>query len=94
MDVFDSALGVGGELRQRCAARRRAIEVAPNRVEDANLAQVFRIFGRPARTATCDCERSMEPAIPQTLFLMSDPTVLKKITDGPAQEAAGGKEDR
>jgi hypothetical protein len=55
------------------------------------LSQVFRIFGRPARTTTCDCERSMEPAIPQTLFLMSDPTVLKKITEGRLKKLLAAK---
>src|SRR5262249_55065814 len=35
-----------------------------------------------ARASTCDCERPKEPAVPQTLFLMTDPAVLKKITDG------------
>ena len=34
----------------------------------------FRIFGRPPRTTACDCERAMEPALPQKLFLMADPT--------------------
>jgi hypothetical protein len=46
------------------------------------LATIFRTFGRPARTTTCDCERSAEPAVPQTLFLMSDPSLLKKLTAG------------
>jgi hypothetical protein len=82
VDVLDSALGCSADLGKDVPPGARAVEVAPNRVEDANLAQLFRVFGRPARTATCDCERSTEPAIPQTLFLMSDPTVLKKITDG------------
>jgi hypothetical protein len=82
VDVLDAALGASEDFGKDVPPGVRAVEVAPNHVQDANLAQVFRIFGRPARTATCDCERSMEPAIPQTLFLMSDPTVLKKITDG------------
>src|SRR5262249_37554432 len=67
----------------------RAIGVAPNRVRDRHLATVFRIFGRPERTAPCDCERSSEPALPQTLFLMTDPKLLKKITGGRAGSLPG-----
>ena len=81
-DALDAALGAtedfGPELPPRC----RAIEAAPNRIQNAHLATIFRIFGRPARTTTCDCERSAEPAVPQTLFLMSDPVLLKKLTSG------------
>src|SRR5262249_46806450 len=57
-------------------------EVAPNRVRDAHLARVFRLFGRPERSATCDCERTPEPALPQALFLMTDARLLKKLRDG------------
>ncbi|HMF12904.1 MAG TPA: DUF1553 domain-containing protein, partial [Gemmataceae bacterium] len=63
----------------------RAIEIAPNRVRDPHLATIFRIFGRPARTLSCDCERSQEPAVPQTLFLMSDPALLAKMEKGRLQ---------
>ena len=32
------------------------------------------------RTTACDCERAMEPALPQTLFRMTDPDLLRKMT--------------
>lgn len=82
VDVLNSALGTLEDFGQDAPAGARAIEIAPNRVRSPELAQIFRVFGRPARTSTCDCERSMEPAAPQTLFLMSDPHVLKKIAGG------------
>jgi hypothetical protein len=82
VDVLNSALGTSEDFGPDAEAGARAIEVAPNRVRNPELAQIFRVFGRPARTSTCDCERSMEPAAPQTLFLMSDPHVLKKIASG------------
>jgi hypothetical protein len=82
VDVLNAALGTSEDFGPDAPAGARAIEVAPNRVRNAELAQIFRVFGRPARTSTCDCERSMEPAAPQTLFLMSDPHVLNKITGG------------
>src|SRR5262249_55471871 len=54
----------------------------PNRIQNPDLASIFRIFGRPPRTAACDCERSMEPAVPQTLFTMIDENLMKKIKTG------------
>lgn len=82
VDVLDAALGVKENFGEGIPRGVRAIEIAPSRVRDAHLATIFRIFGRPARTLTCDCERSQEPAVPQTLFLMSDPTLLTKIEKG------------
>ncbi len=81
-DALDAALGVTEDFGPGLPPGCRAIEVAPNRVRNEHLAMIFRTFGRPARTATCDCERSAEPAVPQTLFLMSDPVLLKKLTTG------------
>ena len=60
----------------------RAIEIATNRVASPDLARVFRIFGRPERVAICDCERPSKPALPQTLFLMTDAALLEKIKSG------------
>jgi hypothetical protein len=81
-DALDAALGVTEERGPGLPPRCLAIEVAPNRVQNEHLAMIFRTFGRPARTTTCDCERSADPAVPQTLFLMSDPALLKKLTTG------------
>ncbi|MBI3468032.1 MAG: DUF1549 domain-containing protein [Planctomycetes bacterium] len=32
----------------------------------------LRAFGQPERATTCDCERSMEPSLTQSLYLMND----------------------
>ena len=82
VDVLNAALGVTEDFGEGVPPGARAIEIAPNRVRNAHLANVFRIFGRPARTLSCDCERSQEPAVPQTLFLMSDPALLEKMSQG------------
>lgn len=83
VDVLDSALGVsedfGGKGGTDVPAGSRAIEVAPSRVQSPNLAYIFRIFGRPPRTSACDCERAADPALPQTLFLMTDQGLLGKL---------------
>ena len=86
-----AADGRGGRGRAERGAGRRARSSGPatrpgrarrwsrsasSRLQNPNLAYAFRIFGRPPRTTACDCERAMEPALPQTLFRMTDPTLL------------------
>jgi hypothetical protein len=82
LDVLDDALGASEEFGPDAPPHSRAIEVASNRVHSPHAARVFRVFGRPGRTTTCDCERPTDPALPQTLYLMSDPVLLEKITTG------------
>lgn len=82
VDVLNSALGVPGDLGPKSndiPPNSRAIEVGPSRVQNGNLAYIFRIFGRPPRTSACDCERALDPALPQTLFLMTDQSLLAKF---------------
>jgi hypothetical protein len=83
VDVVNSALGVAEDFskagRDMPPGCQRAIEVGASRVQNANLAYVFRTFGRPPRTSACDCERAMEPALPQTLYLMTDQALLNKL---------------
>jgi hypothetical protein len=82
LDVLNDALGSSEDFGSDAPPHSRAIEVASNRVKAPHAARVFRIFGRPARTTTCDCERSTGPILPQTLYVMSDPELLRKLTDG------------
>jgi hypothetical protein len=71
----------------------KAVEVGASQFQNPALAYAFRIFGRPPRTTACDCERAMEPALPQTLFLMTDQNVLSKLNDstGRLQKLIGSK---
>ncbi len=82
VDVLNDALGTQEDLGSDAPPGRRAIEVASNRVQAPHLARLFQVFGRPPRAATCDCERRHDPALPQTLFLMTDPLLLEKIRTG------------
>jgi hypothetical protein len=82
VDVLSSALGVAEDLGPEVPRGSRAIEVAPNRVQAPHLARIFRVFGRPVRATTCDCERPREPTIAQTLFLMTDPVLLGRMEKG------------
>ncbi len=82
LDVLNDAVGAKEEFGDDAPPGSRAVEVATNRVRADHAARVFRVFGRPARASTCDCERASGPALPQTLFLMADPALLKKLSGG------------
>ncbi|MBL8797343.1 MAG: DUF1553 domain-containing protein [Planctomycetia bacterium] len=56
----------------------RAIEAAPSRLQGSE-SYALTIFGRPQRQQNCDCERSAQPALPQTLYLFNDTELLNKI---------------
>ncbi len=89
VDALNTALGVAGDFGADAPKGARAIEIATNRVTSPDLARVFRIFGRPARVAICDCERPDKPALPQTLFLMTDAALLDKIKSGRLKDLVG-----
>ena len=56
---------------------------------DTNVTSYFlSAFGRPQREFTCECERSAEPNVTQTLHLANGKTLNDKL------KAAGGKIDR
>ncbi len=55
----------------------RAIQVWDNRVPS----YFFRIFGRPVRASVCECERSSEPSMAQSLHLLNSPEIMAKIQD-------------
>ncbi len=95
VDVLNAALGVEEKFagQDEAPAGTKMVEVGASRLTNANLAYVLRIFGRPPRTTACDCERAMEPALPQTLFRMTDAAVLAKFTaaDGRVAKLAKAK---
>lgn len=88
VDALDAALGVPGEFGPDAPKGARAIEIATNRVASPDLARVFRVLGRPERASVCDCERPKAPALPQTLFLMTDAPLIAKLKAGRAQGLA------
>jgi hypothetical protein len=82
VDVLHAALGTSGDCGPDVPKGARAIEVAPNRITQAEVARAFRVFGRPARNLTCACEPPREPALAQTLYLMTDRSVLDQLARG------------
>ncbi len=93
LDVLNAALGVTEKWSPDVKPGSRAIQVGASQIQNPSLAYAFRIFGRPPRTAACDCERAMEPALPQKLYLMTDVNVLQKINaaDGRLQKLLQSK---
>jgi len=88
VDVVNDALGTsetynaGNDPGSKNLDGRRMTEIGSSRTNNPNLTYALRIFGRPPRTTACDCERAMEPALPQTLFRMTDNGLLGKMRDG------------
>jgi hypothetical protein len=79
VDAIAQATGVPPQFDLKDAPPgTRAIEVAPSRLLGAE-AYALSIFGRPQRQQNCDCERSAQPALPQTLYLFNDTELLNKI---------------
>jgi hypothetical protein len=96
LDVIDSALGVTDNYGKDVRPGSRAVEIGPSQVQVQQLNYVLRVFGRPPRTTACDCERASEPALPQTLYLMTDPALQAKLQapKGRLQQLLkGGKSD-
>jgi hypothetical protein len=79
VDVLNDALGTRERWGPQAPAGARAIEVGASRIQNQAVAYAFRVFGRPPRTTACDCERALEPALPQKLFLMADAALLNKL---------------
>jgi hypothetical protein len=91
VDVLNSALSATEAFGPEAPANVRAVEVGSSRIQNATVGYAMRIFGKPPRTTACDCERAMEPALPQKLFLMSNPIIQGKITKGRVQELVRSK---
>jgi hypothetical protein len=90
VDVLNTALGATENFGADAPQGARAIEVGSSRMQNGNLAFAFRVFGRPPRTSACDCERALDPALPQTLFRMTDSLLLTKLEKGRLQQLLAG----
>jgi len=82
VDVLNAALGVEQQFLADAPDGERAIQVASTQVRDGNLRNTFRIFGRSGRKSACDCDGSVEPSLSQTLYMMTDDLVMRRIRNG------------
>ncbi|PQO36487.1 DUF1549 domain-containing protein [Blastopirellula marina] len=46
-----------------------------------NAQYALQVFGRSTRDSNCECDRSMEASLLQTVYLQNDSEVLKRLTD-------------
>ncbi|MEQ8789023.1 MAG: DUF1549 domain-containing protein [Pirellulaceae bacterium] len=73
----DRAAGFQKELENRALG----IAGAGNRNQTRGPLYALTVFGRSARESNCDCDRSMESSLLQTVFLQNDSEMLAMIDD-------------
>jgi hypothetical protein len=68
-DINDRAIGPVGV----------ASYVKAGKAAKGNDGYFLTLFGKPTRETNCDCERSTDPTLLQTLFTRNDPNLLSRI---------------
>jgi hypothetical protein len=53
--------------------------IGPNNADRKAAGYALSTFGKPARVANCDCERTADPTLLQTLFTRNDPELLAAL---------------
>ncbi|MFN3191548.1 MAG: DUF1549 and DUF1553 domain-containing protein [Aureliella sp.] len=69
----------GRELEASRAITKPGSSARATRQDDESYA--LRVFGRSIRESNCDCDRSSEPSLLQTVFLANDSAVQKWLND-------------
>jgi len=91
LDALDQVSGVPTRY-SGLPAETRAMQLP-----DEDYSNEFlRLFGRPKRESACECERTAEPSLSQSLFVMNNKFVLGKATSSKgyaAALAADGRDD-
>ena len=68
----------------------RSLQLPDSKVESTFLDS----FGRPARLATCSCERSAEPSMAQALHLANGTTINEKLRSDAERRGEGSRPQR
>lgn len=92
VDMLADAIGVPDNFGSEAPDHARAMEIGASRLQ-GKAAYAFRVFGRPSRALACDCDRSQEPALPQTLYRMTDTGLLAKLAGGRLRELLKSSHD-
>jgi hypothetical protein len=78
-----AADSVAEKMSQEVAGRSIAIPGTGNRNQrGAGTNYALTIFGRSTRESNCDCDRSMEASLLQTVYLQNDQELLSRIDSG------------
>ncbi|HEV8067733.1 MAG TPA: DUF1549 and DUF1553 domain-containing protein [Planctomycetaceae bacterium] len=95
VEAAEQALGERSPWPKEIRRGGTVFDVAADRPTDPRLAYLFELFGRGNRESVCDCDRSPEPTLRQTLHLMSDAEWVKRIEKSPlVTELAAAKEEK
>jgi len=83
LDAFDQVSGVPTRY-SGLPAETRAMQLP-----DEDYSNEFlRLFGRPKRESACECERTAEPSLSQSLFVMNNSFIVGKATSSKGYAAA------
>jgi hypothetical protein len=81
------------EAWQRQAGERAiGIGSASNPRQRGKFGNILTVFGKPDRLANCDCERSNDPSLLQTLYLLNDAQIQGLLNRPPGWVAQLGQE--
>jgi hypothetical protein len=58
---------------------QRKITLHPGNLSPSSLGYALAIFGKPTRSVNCDCERSTQPTLLQSLYVKNDKEILEQI---------------
>lgn len=79
MDAIKQATASSGDLT-RFGSNIAERAIGPNTANrKGNSSYALSTFGKPARVANCDCERTADPTLLQTLFTRNDPELLSVL---------------
>ena len=88
MDAIKQATASSADL-PRFGSNIAARAIGPNTANrKGNSSYALSTFGKPARVANCDCERTADPTLLQTLFTRNDPELLSAL-DGSGKSSMG-----
>jgi Protein of unknown function (DUF1549)/Protein of unknown function (DUF1553) len=83
VQILDQALKSPARWTADVSPGGSLFDLASSRPTDQRLAYLLDLFGRGTRESVCDCDRSPEPSLRQTLHLMSDATWIEQVRKSP-----------
>jgi len=90
-EVLESPLGHAGYPKGTRTLELPGMPGPSRRRKSEDLERFLRTFGKPERLLSCDCERTAEPTLAQTLFLVSGQLPQRLLSgSGRLARLAGG----
>ena len=85
LDAIDAVTGSKSEFKGLPAATRAV------QLPDSSMGNYFlKLFGRPTGASVCECERTSEANLAQSLHLLNSAQIRQKLTGGRAGDLAAG----